>query len=64
MKEYILETIDDPEATYDPEIWDTPGFTLVLCGWRINGIKDAISSRIAVVRALGRFYPKNNKRHV
>ena len=29
-KEYILGAIDDPEATYDPEIWDTPGFTLVL----------------------------------
>jgi hypothetical protein len=29
-KEYILEAIDDAEATYDPEIWDTPGFTLVL----------------------------------
>jgi hypothetical protein len=29
-KEYILEAIDDPEATYDSEIWDTPGFTLVL----------------------------------
>ena len=23
-KEYILESIDDPEATYDPEIWDSP----------------------------------------
>ena len=31
-KEYILESIDDPEATYDPEIWDSPGFTLVLFG--------------------------------
>ena len=29
-KEYILEAIDDPEAVYDSEIWDTPGFTLVL----------------------------------
>jgi hypothetical protein len=29
-KEYILETIDDPEVLYDPEIWDTSGFTLVL----------------------------------
>jgi hypothetical protein len=29
-KEYISETIDDPEAAYDPKIWDTPGFTLVL----------------------------------
>ena len=29
-KEYILEAIDDPEAIYDSEIWDTPGFTLVV----------------------------------
>ena len=29
-KEYISKTIDDPEALYDPEIWDRPGFTLVL----------------------------------
>ena len=29
-KEYISETIDNPEAIYDPEIWDTPGFTLIL----------------------------------
>ena len=30
VKEYISETIDNPEATYDPRIWDTPGFALVL----------------------------------
>jgi hypothetical protein len=29
-KEYLAETIDNPEATYDPKIWDTPGFALVL----------------------------------
>jgi len=29
-KEYISETIDDPEAVYDPQIWDTPGFALVV----------------------------------
>jgi len=29
-KEYISETIDDPETIYDPEIWGTPGFALVL----------------------------------
>jgi hypothetical protein len=29
-KEYISETIDDPKAVYDPAIWDTPGFALVL----------------------------------
>ena len=30
VQEYISETIDDPETIYDPEIWDTPGFALVL----------------------------------
>jgi hypothetical protein len=30
VKAYISETIDDPETMYDPEIWDTPGFALVL----------------------------------
>ena len=30
VKEYISETIYDPEAIYDPEIWDTPGFAVVL----------------------------------
>jgi hypothetical protein len=29
-KEYISETIDDPETIFDPKIWDTPGFALVL----------------------------------
>src|SRR5215467_7482349 len=29
-KEYISETVDDPETIYDPEIWGTPGFALVL----------------------------------
>jgi hypothetical protein len=29
-KEYIAETIDNPEATYDPKIWGAPGFALVV----------------------------------
>jgi len=29
-KEYISDAIDDPEVSYDPVIWDTPGFALVL----------------------------------
>jgi hypothetical protein len=29
-KEYISGAIEDPEAIYDPEIWDAPGFALVL----------------------------------
>jgi len=35
VKEYISEAIDDPESMYDPEIWDTPGFTLVL-SWLVQ----------------------------
>jgi hypothetical protein len=30
VKEYVSESIDDPETPCDPEIWDTPGFALVL----------------------------------
>ena len=30
VKEYIAETIDNPEASYDPKIWDAPGFALVV----------------------------------
>src|SRR4029077_12272928 len=29
-KEYISESIDNPEKPYDSETWDRPGFTLVL----------------------------------
>src|SRR6516164_1253024 len=29
-KEYIAETIENPEATYDPKIWDAPGFALLV----------------------------------
>src|SRR5262249_18369942 len=29
-KEYISESIDNPEVPYDPQILNTPGFTLVL----------------------------------
>jgi hypothetical protein len=29
-KKYISEIIDDPEAIYDPAIWDAPGFALVV----------------------------------
>jgi hypothetical protein len=36
-KEYISETIDHPEARYDPTIWETPGFALVLSWLHKNG---------------------------
>ena len=30
VKKYIWDNIDDPETMYDPEIWEAPGFALVL----------------------------------
>ena len=61
-KEYISETIDDPEAIYDPEIWDTSGLRWSFRGWHKNGIKDAASS--PAVRNLSNMRQKNNKRRV
>ena len=49
VKEYISETIDDPEAIYDGI---HPGSRWSFRGWHKNGIKDATSSRIAAVRTL------------
>ena len=51
-KEYISETIDDLEAIYDPEIWDTSGFRWSFRGSHKNGIKDAASSHLSAVRTL------------
>jgi hypothetical protein len=51
VKEYISETIDNPEATYDdPKIWDASGLRWSFRGWHKNGIKDASSSHLAAVR--------------
>ena len=44
-KEYISETIDDPEAIYDPEIWDRPGLRWSFPGWHKNGNEGVTSSR-------------------
>jgi len=51
-KEYISETIDNPDAIYDPKIWDTPGFTLVLSWLAQKWRQDARSSHLAAVRIL------------
>ena len=51
-KEYISETIDDPEAIYDPEIWIHLGLRWSFRGWHKNGIKDAARSQLSAVRTL------------
>ena len=52
-KEYILETIDDPEVFYDPEIWAASGFTLVL-SW----LAQKWNQRCRKVAALGSKNPE------
>ena len=47
-----MEAIGDAEEIYDPQIWDAPGFALVLFGFRKNGSKNATGSRIAAVPSL------------
>lgn len=47
-REYISETIDDPEAIYDPAIWDTPGFAacrFVACTKMATKMPQARTSR-------------------
>src|SRR5260370_22558796 len=56
-KEYILETIDDPETMYDPEIWDTPGFALVLpltSSWNSQRPIDCCAGLVQIGTRLGR----------
>lgn len=36
-KQYILETIDKPKASYDTEIWHSPGYTLFFPGCHKSG---------------------------
>jgi len=48
-KEYILESIVDPEAVYDSEIWNTPGFTLEPIAKLPSGNWDSGSSRLAKI---------------
>ena len=62
-KEYISETIDDPEAIYDPEIWDTSGFALVL-SWLAQKWNQRCRKLAPAVRTLSNIRPKNNKRRV
>ena len=51
VKEYISETIDDPEATFDPEIWDAPGFALVLSCLHKKCNEDVRSSHLGAARS-------------
>jgi hypothetical protein len=51
-KEYISETIDDPEAIYDPAIWDTPGFALVVSWLSQKGNENVRSSDLGKARTL------------
>jgi hypothetical protein len=52
VKEYISESIDNPEVLCDSETWDRPGLRLSFRGWRKNGFRNATSSHLAAIRTL------------
>src|SRR5215470_356740 len=62
-KEYISESIDNPEVLCDSDGIDR-ALRLFFRGWRKNGCRNATSSHLAAVRTLSSIRPKNNKRHV
>ena len=63
-KEYISETIDDPDVMYDRKYGIHPGLHWSCRGWHKNGIKNASTLHLAAVKTLSRVCPRNNKRHV
>ena len=54
-KEYISETIDDPEAIFTIRGYGIhQGLRWCFRGWHKSGIKDAVSSHLAAVRTLSK----------
>jgi hypothetical protein len=51
-KEYISESIDNPEVLCDSETWDRRGLRLSFHGWRKNGFRNATSWHLRAVRSL------------
>src|SRR5262245_7512641 len=48
-KEYIFETIENPKAIYDPDIWDTPGLYASTDGEIDAAFEDIIRQKINVL---------------
>src|SRR5215475_13339535 len=62
-KEYISESIDNPEVPCDTQIWDTPVFTLVLSWLAQKWLRKCRKLAPRETKNREQYLPKNNKRH-
>ena len=61
-KQYILETIDNPKAIYDPEVWHSPGYTLVLSWLSQRWLKKCQKFAPSVIRNVDRHLLKDQQK--
>src|SRR5262245_52208807 len=61
-KRYILETIDNPKASYDATIWHSPGNTLVLCWSSQQSLKSSHKLAPTVLKDVHLHLPKDQRK--
>ena len=61
-KQYILETIDKPKASYDTEIWHSPGYTLVLSWLSQKWLKKCQKLAPTVIKDVDLHLPKDQRK--
>ena len=61
-KQYILETIDNPKARYDTDVWHSPGYTLVLSWLSQRWLKKCQKLAPSVIKDVDRHLPKDQQK--
>ena len=61
-KQYILETIDKPKASYDTEIWHSPGYTLILSFLSQRWLKKCQKLAPTVIKDVDLHLPKDQRK--
>src|SRR6478735_321508 len=61
-KRYILETIDNPKASYDATIWHSPGYTLVLSWLSQKWLKYCQKLAPTVLKDVDLHLPKDQRK--
>jgi hypothetical protein len=61
-KQYILETIDNPKASYDTAFWHSPGPALVLSWLSQRWLKKCQKFAPTVIKTSISMCPRTNKR--
>src|SRR6476619_5033712 len=61
-KRYILETIDNPKASYDAPIWQSPGYLLVLAWLSEIWLKNCQKLAPTVLKDVDLHLPKDQRK--